>query len=85
MLPHHITQEIREKIEQDFPPGKQLKAERILLHYLKEDLCPDIDMVRLGILKLAQGKLWLLAHYVRAARYDYRDILYWAYARNQDE
>ena len=85
MMTYHVSQEIRERIEQDFPPEKQMKVEKILHRYLTENICSDIELVRLAAFELAKGKLWLLVHNVRVARYDYRDLLYWAYARNQDE
>jgi hypothetical protein len=40
---------------------------------------PESPRVQLAILKLAEGDLKALEHYVEQARLDYRDVLYWAF------
>ncbi len=79
-----LSQEVLSRIDNDFRPEDQAKVVRLLSQYIKEDLAAEIDSIRMGILELSKGRVGDVAHYVRMARYDYRDILYWAYSYDED-
>lgn len=49
---------------------------RLLDQYHSEG--PGVERVQMGILKLSEGDLAKLRHYVEEAQKDFRDILYWA-------
>jgi hypothetical protein len=61
-------------IARTFPAGERAAVEALLMSY-EENEAPR---VRLAILALANGDLVRLGEMVRAAKLDYRDVLYWA-------
>lgn len=52
--------------------------------YGEENYHREIERVHIGILDLAQGDVAKVLNYVKAARQDYRDILYWAFYYDDD-
>jgi hypothetical protein len=50
----------------------------ILDEYGIEPYEPERERVQLAILKLSEGDVDKLLHYIRAAKQDYRDVLYWS-------
>lgn len=82
-----LSAEVLERIASDFPP--ELRAEvsaEVLAFDLEnpqlrthgDDVDSQVDIIRLGILRLSQGRLDHVRHYVRIADEDWRDILSWA-------
>jgi len=64
-----------------FPdPSVAKQALRSLARYGKSSSEPLVDAVHLAIIKLSDGELWKLRELVRAARGDFRDVLYPAQA-----
>jgi hypothetical protein len=50
----------------------------VLDEYGTETHEPDREGVQLAILKLSEGDLDKLLHYIGAAKQDYRGVLYWS-------
>jgi hypothetical protein len=50
----------------------------ILDEYGTEPYEQERERVQLAILKLAEGEIDKLLHFTRAAKGDFRDVLYWA-------
>ncbi len=50
----------------------------ILDQYGIETYERERERVQLAILKLSEGDVDKLLHYIRAAKQDYRDVLYWS-------
>jgi hypothetical protein len=63
-------------VERLFPPAERAAALGLVERYADDDSEPA--RVRLAVLKLSEGRLDLLEHYVMAASRDYRDVLAWA-------
>src|SRR5437660_4629841 len=69
-----MEERILERIRREFQGADQNCVVDLLASYSG----PESDRVRWNILELSKGKLEKIGAYVKAARTDYRDILYWA-------
>jgi hypothetical protein len=63
-------------VRRDFPPGVHGQVVNILIRYGRGD--GGRNRVCAAALKLADGDIQQLEHYIDAARSDYRDVLAWA-------
>ena len=68
---------LRQKIAESFPDADQTQILALLNEYQSESAAGRLR-VQLAVLKLSQGDLGKLRHYVEVARTDYRDVLFWA-------
>ena len=57
--------------------NNSVKGMMALLDQYRSEL-GGVERVQMGILKLSEGDISKLRHYVEEARKDFRDILYWA-------
>ena len=77
-----LSPQLRERIALEFAATDRTEVERLLL------FCPDknqdADRIRNAVLELAKGNTGEVRIYVEAARDDFRDVLYWAYYRDDD-
>lgn len=71
------------KIEADFQAVDRIKVIKALEN-LRTDLQSEGYRVVRCVLYLAQGDMQQLDHYVERARYDWRDVIYWAEYDKQD-
>jgi hypothetical protein len=69
---------ISQKISQYWPDLEIQEIITILNQYGSESYHKEIQRVHLAILKLSEGQLNLLKHYLEIALSDYRDVLAWA-------
>jgi hypothetical protein len=74
MLVESMEQRTLERIRQEFQERDLDGVIELLASYSG----PESDRVRWDILELSKGELGKIGEYVKAARSDYRDILYWA-------
>ena len=65
-------------VERDFPFEDLTVVMEILDLYGIESHERERDRVQLAILKLSSGDVDTLLHFVRAAKRDYRDVLWWS-------
>jgi phage tail protein X len=73
------SQHLEQKLAMLFPDlDRRASAEAELGRYGVGDHEPEIERVRLAVLKLAGDDLDRLRSNVRAAKGDYRDVLAWA-------
>lgn len=68
-----LSDDIEAMLNALFPQNTD-EARTVLLGYADN----EPDRVRKAILKLSEGNLADLKHYVKQGNQDYRDILYWA-------
>jgi hypothetical protein len=61
-----------------FPETEVPAVMQILDAYGTKSNEPERDRVQLAILRLSEGQRSKLQHYVKAAKRDYRDVLYWS-------
>lgn len=54
------------------------EALSVLAGYGERDHHREVERVRAAVLKLSEGDLRRLRHFVTAADKDYRDVLWWA-------
>ena len=61
-----------------FPNEDIATVESVLDIYGTETYERERERVQIAILKLSEGDVDKLLHFVQAAKQDYRDVLYWA-------
>lgn len=69
---------IKQKISQLWPEHESHEILKILDQYGAESYHKEIKRVHLAIIKLSEGDLGRLKHFVDVARSDYRDVLAFA-------
>jgi hypothetical protein len=65
-------------IKQSFPHENPATVLAVLDRYGVEPYERERERVQLAVLKLSEGNIERLRHYIEAAETDYRDVLYWA-------
>ena len=69
-----MEQRILERVSREFQGSDRHTVVELLESYAG----PETDRVRWDIVELSKGDVGKVRDYIKAARTDYRDILYWA-------
>jgi hypothetical protein len=73
-----IRQDVEAAVARTFPEHLHAEALGYLDFYGSEPHERERERVQVAIVILSHGDLGRLAHFVDAARMDYRDVLYWS-------
>jgi hypothetical protein len=74
---NHTRNEVLAIVASLFPETDGSAVMQVLDNYGRPDE-PERERVQLAVVKLSEGHMSMLQHYIEAARQDYRDVLYWA-------
>lgn len=77
-VPDVTADDVERVLERDFPPDAIVALRKALSAYGAESWEPEVDRVRLAILKLASRDQTRLQTQIVAAKSDYRDVLAYA-------
>jgi hypothetical protein len=78
-------EDVKRIVRREFPAQNEDEILKLLDSYGTESYHRERERVQLAVLKLAEGNIDDLLHYLSAAIVDYRDVLIWAeYARAND-
>jgi hypothetical protein len=75
-IPDVTLEDLDRIVARDFPADQRGTVVAFLGHC--ESGIREANRVRAAVLKLADGRVELLGHYVDRAVSDYRDVLFWA-------
>ena len=75
-VPVYTRQQVEAEAARIYGPDSVKGIMALLDQYHPEG--PGVERVHMGMLKLSEGDLSKLRHYVGQAQQDFRDILYWA-------
>ncbi len=78
MAQHHAdvtADDVERIVRRDYSPDRVDEVLAILNEYGSEDWHPELDRVRMAVLKLAGGKFDQLRGHTEAAKMDFRDVL----------
>jgi hypothetical protein len=81
-----MNEEIRSRILREFAEPEQThtlaQVESITLRHVMAESQSNLDNTCLAVLKLSSGNLAKLETLVKAAKEDFRDVIYWADLEN---